>query len=154
VHPAVSVWLWPVNSPGVFAILANGWTSSDWVIGSAHVRAVDEDWPRPGAQVHYQVGSWPFTFEGRIQSVACERPNRLVLAPQVGPLGKATVTITLEEAAPGLTRVRMREAFDAGLLRWIHTRLNDVVIHYRNRESLQRLGDLARQRSRPAEVLL
>jgi hypothetical protein len=29
----------------VFAILADGWTYSDWVVGTAHIRDVDRDYP-------------------------------------------------------------------------------------------------------------
>src|SRR5207248_1475605 len=32
----------------VFEVLADGWTYSDWVVGTAHIRDVDPDWPAPG----------------------------------------------------------------------------------------------------------
>ena len=38
----------------------------------------------------------------------------------------------------------------AGPLRWIRTKVNDLALHYRNRESLRRLADLARRRTHPA----
>jgi hypothetical protein len=50
-----------------------------------------------------------------------------------------------------VTRVRLAEDFQAGPLRWVRTKLNDLVLHYRNRESLRRLADLAVQRAQPGE---
>ncbi len=29
----------------VFAVLADGWHYSNWVVGTSHVRAVQADWP-------------------------------------------------------------------------------------------------------------
>ena len=38
----------------VWAVLADGWTYSDWVVGTVHVRDVDDDWPRVGSELHHQ----------------------------------------------------------------------------------------------------
>ena len=35
------------------------------------------------------------------------------------------------------------EDFAAGPLRWVRTKLNDLVLHLRNRETLARLSDIA-----------
>ena len=135
----------------VFAVLADGWTYSDWVVGTAHIRAVDPGWPRPGAVLHHTAGPWPLSLRDRTVSVRCEPPGLLVLAPHLWPLGEATVTITLEEQGPGRTLVGVHEDFERGPLRWLRTALNDLALHHRNRESLRRLGDLARQRAVPEE---
>jgi uncharacterized protein YndB with AHSA1/START domain len=135
----------------VFAVLADGWTYSDWVVGTAHIRAVDADWPKPGAVLHHKAGPWPVSVRDRTVSVRCEPPSLLVMSPHLWPLGEATVTITLEEVEPGRTLVGIHEDFERGPLRWLRTRVNDLALHYRNRESLRRLGDLARRRADPRE---
>jgi uncharacterized protein YndB with AHSA1/START domain len=135
----------------VFAVLADGWTYSDWVVGTAHVRAVDRGWPSAGTVLHHNAGPWPLSVHDRTESVRCEPPGLLVLAPHLWPLGQATVTITLEEQGPGRTLVGVHEDFERGPLRWARTALNDLALHYRNRESLRRLGDLARRRAEPGE---
>ncbi len=135
----------------VFAVLADGWTYSDWVVGTAHIRAVDEGWPAPGSVLHHTAGPWPFSLRDRTVSQRCEPPELLVMSPHLWPLGEATVTITLEEREPGRTLVGIHEDFERGPLLWLRTTLNDLALHYRNRESLRRLGDLARRRARPEE---
>jgi hypothetical protein len=135
----------------VFAVLADGWTYSDWVVGTAHIRAVDEGWPQAGTALHHTAGPWPLSLRDRTVSVRCEPPSLLVLAPHLWPLGQAKVTITLEEQGPGRTLVGVHEDFERGPLRWLRTAINDLALHYRNRESLRRLGDLARRRSSPED---
>ncbi len=136
----------------VYAVLANGWSYSDWVVGTAHIRAVDESWPAPGASIHHKAGPWPFSLQDRTVSLAAQAPTSLVVAPHMWPLGEARVSITLTEVAPDVTRVRLAEDFAQGPLRWVRTKLNDLVLHYRNRESLRRLADLAVQRTEPSRA--
>jgi hypothetical protein len=135
----------------VFAVLADGWAYSDWVVGTAHVRAVDERWPSAGAVLHHSAGPWPISVNDRTVSVRCEPPERLVLAAHLWPLGEATVTLTLTEAGPGQTTVVLHEDFERGPLRWLRTRINDLALHVRNGESLRRLEDLAIRHTRPPE---
>ena len=141
----------PASRADVFAVLADGWAYSNWVVGTTHVRSVDERWPWPGAVLHHKVGPWPVSFHDRTISVRCEPPGLLVLSPHLWPLGEATVTLTLAEDGPDQTRVVLHEDFERGPLRWLRTRANDLALHYRNRESLRRLEDLAVRRTRPAD---
>ncbi len=127
----------------VWAILADGWSYSDWVVGTAHVRDVDPDWPAPGSRVHHKVGPWPLSIHDSTVAIASERPHSLVLRPRMWPLGEAEVHLTLTELETGGTRIRMAEDFHRGPLRWVRTKVNDLVMHRRNRESLRRLADLA-----------
>jgi uncharacterized protein YndB with AHSA1/START domain len=134
----------------VYAILADGWTYSDWVVGSAHIRSVDPNWPATGASLHHKVGPWPVSIRDRSEVLRMDRPHRLVLRARVWPLGEASVQITITETGPARSRITMREEFAAGPLRRLKTLLNDVALHWRNRESLRRLGDLAERRTRAA----
>ena len=43
----------------VFAILANGWYYSGWVVGTSHMRAVENDWPSAGSRLFHVSGIWP-----------------------------------------------------------------------------------------------
>lgn len=132
----------------IFAVLSDGWTYSDWVVGTAHIRDVDPDWPAPGTAVHHKAGPWPFSLRDSTIALDCERPWTLVLAPRLWPLGEGRVRIELREIAPGTTRVTLTEDFAEGPLRWVRTKINDLALHWRNRESLRRLADLAVSRAR------
>src|SRR5688572_16986329 len=85
----------------VYAVLADGWTYSDWVVGTAHIRDVDPDWPAPGSRIHHKAGPWPLHLRDRTVAVEREPGSRLVLRPHLWPLGEATVTITLRPAGDG-----------------------------------------------------
>jgi len=130
----------------VWAILADGWTYSDWVVGTVHIRDVDPGWPAPGSRIHHKAGPWPLSIHDSTVAIAVEAPHELHLRPRMWPLGEAEVHITLTEIDPQHTRIRLAEDFRAGPLLWVRTKVNDLVMHRRNRESLRRLADLAVRR--------
>ena len=43
----------------VWAVIADGWTYSQWVVGNSRMRAVDPNWPQPGSTLHHSIGVWP-----------------------------------------------------------------------------------------------
>lgn len=133
----------------IFAIVSDGWLYGAWVVGAAHVRDVDADWPAQGAKLHHKSGPWPISIRDETEVLACRPPYELALRAHIWPLGEATVVITLMPGTYG-TQVRMVEEVHAGPLKWFRTKLNDLLLHYRNREALARLADLAMRRRLPA----
>ncbi|MFG1952863.1 SRPBCC family protein [Micromonospora sp. NPDC048830] len=128
----------------VFDVLADGWTYSDWVVGTAHMRDVDDAWPAVGAQLHHRAGPWPLSIQDASTVLACEPPHRLVLRAGLWPAGEAVVSFTLEPVdGAAATRVRMAEDFAAGPLRLARNALGHLVLRQRNRETLRRLADIA-----------
>jgi hypothetical protein len=49
----------------------------------------------------------------------------------------------LEPVGTTATRVTLAEEFEAGPLRTLRNKINDVVLHRRNIEALRRLADIA-----------
>lgn len=129
----------------VFDVLADGWTYADWVVGAAHIRRVDPDWPQEGAALHHKSGMWPVLLHDKTVVLACERPRELRMRARLWPWGEAVVQFTLEPSGSG-TQVRLHEDFAEGPLRWVRTKANDLMLHYRNREALARLADFAERR--------
>lgn len=127
----------------VYAILADGWTYSDWVVGTAHIRDVDASWPQPGSRLHHKVGPWPLSINDTSTVTALTPGRGLALRAGIWPLGEAAVRITLEPTSAGETRVTMFEDFQAGPLHWLKNKINDMVLHRRNVEALRRLAELA-----------
>ncbi|SCL73899.1 Polyketide cyclase / dehydrase and lipid transport [Micromonospora peucetia] len=127
----------------VWAVLADGWTYSDWVVGTVHVRDVDDAWPRVGSRLHHKAGPWPVSLHDSSTVLACEPPHRLVIRAGLWPAGEAVVVFTLEPVGVGATRVRIGEDFAAGPLHWARNKVNDLVLHQRNKETLTRLADIA-----------
>jgi hypothetical protein len=132
----------------VFAVLADGWTYSDWVVGTAHIRDVDEGWPAPGSRIHHKAGPWPLSIHESTVSLICEPPTRLVMRPRLWPFGEVTVHITLDDVGEH-TRIVIEEQFSGGPLLVLRNQLNDMVLGRRNRESLRRLGDVVERSGEP-----
>ena len=130
----------------VFAVLADGWTYSDWVVGTAHIRDVDAAWPQPGSQLHHKAGPWPFSLKDSTTVTAVNPDTGLTLRAGLWPLGEAVVQLRLEQVGPERTRVVMREEFESGPLVGLRNKVNDVILHRRNSEALSRLADLAEGR--------
>ena len=61
-------------TPGqVWAVIADGWTYSQWVVGNSRMRAVDADWPAPAMNLE------------QLEEVTADLAGRLVVARQVVP---------------------------------------------------------------------
>jgi uncharacterized protein YndB with AHSA1/START domain len=127
----------------VFAVLADGWWYSDWVVGTSHIRDVDADWPAVGSRLHHKAGPWPISLHDKSTVEAVEPGRRLRLRAGLWPLGDAIVDIRLEPVGDDQTRVIMFEEFDQGPLRGMRNKINDLLLHQRNVEALRRLADIA-----------
>ena len=133
----------------VFAVLADGWTYSDWVVGTVHVRDVDEAWPAPGAKLHHKAGPWPLSLQDSSTVLECEPGRSLTLLAGLWPLGEAKVRIDVEPLGTTASRVTMTEDFESGPLLFARNKINDLVLHRRNIESLRRLADIAERAKTP-----
>ena len=138
----------------VFAVLADGWTYSDWVVGTSHIRDVDEGWPAVGTQLHHKAGPWPLSLRDSSTVTGVSPDRRLTLHAGLWPLGRATVDLILQPVDGDRTRVVMREQFAEGPLTWLRNGLHNVVLHRRNVEALSRLADLVEHgRTEAGQVL-
>jgi hypothetical protein len=133
----------PATPDQVFAVLSDGWTYSDWVVGTAHIRDVDPGWPAVGTRIHHKAGPWPFSLQDESTVLAMIPGRQLTLRAGLWPLGEARVHIELEPAGPDATLVSIEEQFEQGPLLLVRNKINDIVLHQRNVEALRRLCDLA-----------
>ena len=136
----------------VWAVLAEGWSYSDWVVGNTHVRDVDDHWPQVGARLHHLVGAWPLLLADVVMVEEVAPPRLLVLRAQLRRLGRGRITLGLVPLEADRTRITMEEHFEVGPMRWVMNRFNDLVLHMRNREGLRRISDLATHRYSPDRV--
>ncbi|MEV8607087.1 SRPBCC family protein [Amycolatopsis sp. NPDC051373] len=138
-----------VDAPpsAVFAVLADGWTYSGWVVGSAHIRDVEAPWPAVGARLHHSVGVWPLQLEDTTVVLAVTPGESLRMEAQGWPFGTAEVEVTLTPHGGG-TLVRMGERALRGPGKLLPEAVQAVFLRPRNRESLARLAALAEGRAR------
>jgi hypothetical protein len=125
----------------VWAVLADGWRLSGWVVGAARVSAVDLAWPAVGARLRYGIGAWPLLLPGSAR-VTASRPNRELALHGRTPLGGIDVQVLVEDGPAGYVLV-MREDVVSGPAHLIPARLRAAAIGARNVETLRRLALLA-----------
>lgn len=129
----------------IFDKLADGWLYPVWVVGAAHIRDVDANWPEPGSRVHHKVGVWPLFIQDDTEVVESDPPHRLVLQARGWPLGEARIEIEIRPDATG-SEVTLREGPTEGPGAWLDNPLQRAVLRARNRETLSRLRALAERR--------
>jgi uncharacterized protein YndB with AHSA1/START domain len=132
-----------VPPEAVFAVLADGWLYAGWVVGSSHIRDVDETWPAVGSRIHHSVGPWPLHVQDETVVTAVEPGLSLSLEARAWPLGAAAVGLTLVPHGEGKTQVRMTEHIVRGPAKVLPAALQSLLVKPRNTESLARLADLA-----------
>jgi uncharacterized protein YndB with AHSA1/START domain len=138
------------NRQRVFAVLADGWTYSNWVVGTSHMRAVEPNWPATGSRLFHAAGVWPAVARDETIVESVEPDRALVLTARGRPLGEAKVVIELEDEPSGC-KVTMHETPIAGPGHWLHNPLSEAVLVRRNDESLARLAAIAEARTAPSE---
>lgn len=134
----------------VAAVMRDGWTYAGWVVGASRVRAVDAGWPQPRSRIHHSVGTWPLVIDDttsvRECTLAPDGAGRLVLQARAWPAGEATVAFELAADGDG-TRVTLSEDATKGPATLLPRPARSLLLKFRNRETLRRLGLLARGRA-------
>jgi uncharacterized protein YndB with AHSA1/START domain len=129
----------------VWDVLADGWLYPTWVVGATRMRDVDEVWPQVGAMLHHSAGVWPAIVNDNTEVLECEPGRFLRLRARGWPLGEAEVALTLEASGAG-TLVTIEETAVSGPGSLIPGPFEDVLISWRNTETLQRLAFIAENR--------
>ena len=132
----------------VWAVLADGWTYSQWVVGNGRMRAVDADWPAPGSKIHHTIGVWPLIINDETVVEACTPRRELVLLARVRLFGRARITVRLKPSPTGC-RIEMSEVPVGGPLSLVPQRLALAAVWPRNRECTWRLAAHAERRTQP-----
>jgi len=130
----------------VFDVLGDAWLYPSWVVGASRMREVDETWPMAGAELHHSVGVWPALIDDKTVVEQFVPSRMLVMRARGWPLGEARVTI---EVKPRDDRavVRIQEEAIAGPARLVPRQLMDMLLSWRNAETLHRLAYLAEGRA-------
>ena len=132
----------------VWAVLADGRSYPDWVVGAHRVRAVDPGWPAPGTSIHHDVGGRLATLSDHTTSTESDPPHRLRLEAKGRPAGSAAVEIDVVPDGPGTCTVSMAEDVSGGPGRLLPVPLRQLTVLPRNRETLRRLALVAEARAR------
>ncbi|WP_067835547.1 SRPBCC family protein [Nocardia lijiangensis] len=132
----------PVDPGQAFAVLADGWLYSSWVVGASHIRQVDPGWPDVGTRIHHSVGLWPLTARDVTTVRDIDPPRMIELEARLWPIGSARIMLELTEIQPRTTRIRMTEHAMSGPAVLMPSQLQRAALKPRNQESLSRLAAL------------
>lgn len=139
-RPAQSVW----------EVLSDGWCYDHWVVGTSEIRGVDDDWPTPGAALHYTVGRGPLRKEDRTVVRFADPPRRLELQAHAAPLGTARIAFDLRPWGDECLVV-VDEHPLTGVAVPLHMVVGDAPLRFRNRRMLTLLAREVERRSAPAQ---
>ncbi len=134
----------------VWTVLSDGWSYSNWVVGTSHMRAVEENWPATGTHLFHASGAWPLVARDETEVTSCQPDVRLLLRARGRPFGEVEIEIELEDHGDGCS-VTMRETPCAGPGRWFHNPGSEAILTRRNTEALARLAAIAERRTAPAD---
>jgi uncharacterized protein YndB with AHSA1/START domain len=101
----------PVAAPrdAVFNALADPETYPEWLVGAQRIRAVDREFPAPGAKFDHSVGpAKSATVDDATEVIEAHGHRQLVLEAHVGPVA-AEVEFDLIKRGDDRTEVVMRE---------------------------------------------
>jgi hypothetical protein len=129
----------------VWAVLADGWTYSQWVVGNSRMRAVDPGWPAVGTTIRHSIGLWPLVLNDLTRVEQCHPTQLLVLQAKTRPFGKARITLRLSDVEDGCL-IEMAEAPVGVPMGWVPDRVALAAAFPRNRECTWRLAALAERR--------
>lgn len=135
------------SAEDVFAVLADGWVYPVWVVGASRMRAVDDDWPEVGSQLHHSAGAWPLLIDDTSEVLAYDPPKTMVLQARGWPAGEARVEITVEPSVTGCL-VSIAEDASSGPALLVPRQVRHAMMAVRNRETLRRLAYLAEGHAR------
>lgn len=133
-----------------FAVLADGWLYSNWVVGTSHMRAVEAEWPAAGSRLFHAAGLWPMVTRDETEVESVEPGRRLELTARGRPFGEAKIVMELSDE-DGNCRVTMYETPVSGPGQWLHNPLSEALLVRRNTESLARLAAVVERRTAPSE---
>lgn len=121
----------------VWRCLADPYSFSGWVAGTAAIRGADPQWPATGARLYHQFGRWPLRTRDHTTVLASEPPHRIRLSAAARPLALVEADVTVVAEGSG-TRIMLCERVVGGFGARF-PRITRAVQRRRNRRSLDRL---------------
>jgi uncharacterized protein YndB with AHSA1/START domain len=130
------------NPERVWAILGNGHTYPEWVVGAAEARKVDPDYPKPGATLHHTQGIPKIGVRDTSTVLEAEEPRHMLLEVRARPFVVSKVRFELEPVDGG-THLTMYEWGESGLAPKLLGPVFEHLLKVRNAETLRRLRNRA-----------
>ena len=125
----------------VWDFLSRGDRYAEWVVGTRRIRAVDDDWPAVGSELHFSFGVGSLTIDDRTTVRNADPPHMLELEIHAGRIGTARLLFEIRQWGRH-TVVVLDEHPLSGPGAHFHNMLLDVGLRFRNRRMLDKLAKL------------
>lgn len=129
----------------VWALLADGRSYAEWVVGTKEIHDVDEHWPEVGAQIRFSAGVGPLSFSD-VTTVRRVEPHReLELEAHAQWLGTARISFDVRSWGDDTLVIIDEHPLTGPGARW-HNTFVDVLLRFRNRRMVRALAEAVEQR--------
>ncbi len=128
----------------VWALLEDGHSYADWVVGTQKIHRVDHDWPAEGSTISYTAGVGPLTVEDTT-IVRRVEPKR-ELEARAGWMGSARICFDVRPWGEDTLVIIDEHPLTGPGARW-HNTLGDVLLRLRNRRMVRALAEAVERRS-------
>lgn len=130
----------------VWALLEDGRSYAEWVVGTREIHQVDRHWPAVGSVIEFTAGVGPLQIRD-VTIVRHVEPKRLLeLEAQAGRLGSARIAFDVRPWGESTLVIIDEHPLSGPSARW-HNALSDVVLRLRNRKMVRALAAAVEQRN-------
>jgi hypothetical protein len=129
----------------VWAVLADGHSYAEWVVGTKHIHDADEHWPAVGSAIRFTAGVGPLHISD-VTIVRRVQPEReLELEARARWLGTARISFDLRPWGENTLVIIDEHPLSGPGARW-HNTVADVVLRFRNRRMVRSLAAAVEKR--------
>jgi len=130
----------------VWAVLADGHSYAEWVVGTQEIHAVDEHWPAVGSTIEFTAGAGPVRIRDRTVVRRVEPERELELEAQASWLGSARISFDLRPWGENTLVIIDEHPLTGPGARW-HNAAVDLLLHLRNRKMVRALARAVEERN-------
>jgi hypothetical protein len=130
----------------VWAVLEDGHSYAEWVVGTREIHEVDENWPAVGSAIEFTAGVGPIRLNDRTVVRRVEPKTGLELEAHASWLGSARISFDLRPWGENTLVIIDEHPLTGPGARW-HNTLVDLVLRMRNRKMMRALADAVEKRN-------
>jgi len=132
----------------VWALLEDGHSYADWVVGTQHIHEVDETWPAVGSCIRFTAGVGRFTIHDTTTVRRLEPGRELELEARGGQFGSARISFDVRPWGKNTLVIIDEHPLRGPTARW-HNAVLEVLLRVRNRRMLENLNHAVKNRTFP-----
>lgn len=130
----------------VWAVLGDGHSYAEWVVGTKEIHEVDEHWPAIGSTIEFTAGIGPVRIKDRTVVRRVDPERELELEAQARWMGSARISFDLRPWGEHTLVIIDEHPLTGPGARW-HNAAVDLLLHMRNRRMVRALAQAVEKRN-------